>query len=188
MPTRSAANAATSERGRAPGELLSQRALNRALLERQLLLHRASLPVPDAIEHLVGLQAQLPQSPYVGLWSRLAEFRPVDLSDLIADRQAVRIALMRSTIHLVTARDCLALRPVLQPVLDRDLYRSAWGRGIVGLDVEAVLVAAREILAQHPRTNAQLGKLLQTRWPERDPGPLAFAAVDASTHDVQFSP
>ena len=48
-------------------DLLSRRALNRATLARQLLLDRACLPVPDALEHLVGLQAQAPDAPYVGL-------------------------------------------------------------------------------------------------------------------------
>ena len=65
---------------------------------------------------------RLPNSPYVGLWTRLDGFRPDELAQLIADRRAVRIALMRWTIHLVTAPDCLALRPVVQPVLDRGLH------------------------------------------------------------------
>ena len=68
--------------------MLSQRALNRALLSRQLLLDRVDLPgeagrrratVIETIEHLVGLQAQAPFPPYYGLWSRLGGFRPDDL-------------------------------------------------------------------------------------------------------------
>ena len=71
------------------------------------------------VEHLAGLQAQAPFPPYYGLWSRLDGFRPEDLAGLILDRRVVRIALMRGTIHLVSARDCLLLRPLVQPVLDR---------------------------------------------------------------------
>src|SRR5690349_10478771 len=97
---------------------LSLRALNRTLLERQLLLRRADRSAVEAIDHLVGLQAQLPQVPYVALWTRLAGFDPEDLSALILDRRAVRLALFRSTVHLVTAEDCLAFRPVLQDFLD----------------------------------------------------------------------
>ncbi len=101
--------------------ILSQRALNRALLARQLLLKRSDMPVLQAVQHLVGLQAQAPNPPYVALWTRLQNFRHEELSQLIMNRSIVRIALMRSTIHLVTAEDCLTLRPVLQSVQDRAL-------------------------------------------------------------------
>ncbi|HET9969002.1 MAG TPA: crosslink repair DNA glycosylase YcaQ family protein, partial [Streptosporangiaceae bacterium] len=104
---------------RAGQQVLSQRAVNRALLARQLLLDRPRLPgagperaaqVIGTIEHLVGLQAQAPFPPYFGLNSRLDGFRPDDLATLLTDRSVVRIALMRGTIHLVSARDCLPLR------------------------------------------------------------------------------
>jgi hypothetical protein len=88
-----------------PGDVLSRRALNRALLERQLLLRRTTSPALDAVEHLVGMQAQAPTPPYYGLWTRLTGFRPADLADLITGRQVVRIALMRGTVHLVSFRD-----------------------------------------------------------------------------------
>lgn len=150
------------------GETLSQRALNRALLERQLLLRRCALPAAETIERLVGLQAQAPLAPYVGLWSRLDGFHPEELARLISERQAVRIALMRSTIHLVTARDCLALRPILQPVMERGLYHGAFRWGIVGLDVSAVVAAGRALLRERPLSAAELGKQLQAQWPDRD--------------------
>jgi len=156
-------------------DTLGPRALNRALLERQFLLRRSSSTAIGAIEHLVGMQAQVPTSPYVGLWSRLAGFQLDDLSTLVERRRVVRLALMRSTIHLVSARDCLWLRPLVQPVLDRGLVGS-FRRNLIGIDLEAVATASREIFADGPRTQAAAGVLLARRWPGRHADSLGQVA------------
>jgi winged helix DNA-binding protein len=172
MPT--SMNSAATQGGRGSGDVLDPRALNRATLERQTLLRRAKLSASEAIEHLVGLQAQAPNPPYVGLWTRLEGFRPDELARLIIDRRAVRIALMRNTVHLVTARDCLKLRPLMQPVFDRSLYASRAHRAdIEGMDIEALVAAGRALLEERPRTAKELGLLLQEHWPERDATSLA---------------
>src|SRR5215203_1573407 len=101
---------------------LSARALNRATLERQMLLRRVKVPVLEAIERVMGLQAQLPNPPYIGLWTRLDGFQKDQLTRLIQKRRVVRSTMMRATQHLVTARDFLQLRPVLQPAIERS-YR-----------------------------------------------------------------
>src|SRR5689334_22235123 len=113
-----------------PSETLGTRALNRALLERQMLLRRRALPVADALERLVGLQAQVPNAPYVGLWSRLEGFRPAELGELLVERRAARLVLMRATMHLVTARDALALRPVVADILARRFAGTHFARAL----------------------------------------------------------
>jgi hypothetical protein len=156
------------------GNVLARRALNRAFLARQLLLERAPMPALDAIEHLLGMQAQAPLAPYVGLWARLRDFDPAELAALIEARRAVRIAAMRSTIHLLSADDCLVLRPLVQIALDRSLG-SNW-KGADGIDRAELAAAGRAAMADGPLTFAELGPALAGRFPGRDPQALAMAA------------
>jgi len=158
-----------------PPPILSQRALNRALLARQHLLRRRKASAADEIEHLVGMQAQVPNSPYVGLWTRLEGFQPDELADLINRRRAVRLGLMRNTIHLVTARDALAQRPLYQPLFDRAWKTTAFGRNLTGIDIRAVTAMANALMEEKPRTFSELGSLLHQRWPDRDANSLAYA-------------
>jgi hypothetical protein len=157
-------------------DVLSAKTLNRASLERQLLLRRSDFGVLEAVEHLVGLQAQVPLNPYSALWSRLAGFRPEALARLLEDRQVVRLPLMRSTIHLVSAADCLGLRPLVQPVLDAELARHPeYGPALRKVDLEPVLIAARALLAEAPRTGPELRAALAERFPGANAAALAYA-------------
>jgi len=149
------------------GGTITRRALNRATLDRQLLLSRSTLPVLATLEHLVGMQAQTPHTAYVGLWTRLAGFRGEQLSDLLVARSAVRIALMRGTIHLVSARDAWGLRPLVQPVMDR-VQKSQFGKRLAGVDLDEVVAMGRRFVDEQPRTFKALGDHLLTRWPDRD--------------------
>ncbi len=159
------------------GEVLSRRALNRSFLRRQLLDGRVRLGAEEVLRHLVGMQAQQPVPPYFGLWSRIEGFVPDDLAELVAGRKAVRASLMRCTVHLVTADDCLRLRHVMGPVLDRQLRGSAERAALLAkfADLEVLAEAAREVLAE-PRGSKEIGERLGERWPEHDPAELARLA------------
>jgi hypothetical protein len=85
--------------------VLTVRALNRALLARQLLLERSSLPIVEAIEQVGGLQTQYAPSGYVGLWTRLAGFPRDALTAALENRSVVQATLMRTTIHMVSGRE-----------------------------------------------------------------------------------
>jgi len=143
-----------------------------------MLLRRRRVPVLEAIEWLVGMQAQVPRDPYVALWSRLDRFRPEALAEPIAERRAVRMGLLRATLHLVTARDALRLRSVIDPVIQRVLHtQSPFGRRLAGLNVDELVSVAARLLEERPRTRAELGPLLAERWPDHDAASLSYAVT-----------
>jgi len=153
--------------------VLTLRELNRTTLARQLLLERASLPVSAVIERLVGLQAQQPRAPYIGLWTRLRDFRRDDLARLIEDRAVVKATLMRATLHLCTAEDYLLLRATLQPMLTQALEVVIRGRG-EGLDSAELVAAAQRFIAERPRTFAEITTMLTDLLPGGDPGAMRY--------------
>lgn len=157
------------------GATLDRRTLNRTLLARQLLLERVELPALAAVERLVAIQAQVPLDPYVGLWSRLRDFDPVAFGQLLLDRKLVRMTLMRATLHLASSRDGLRLRPLLQRALERSFASSPFARNLAGLDLEPLLARGIERVEREPLTTAELGILLASEWPDRDPSSLAYA-------------
>jgi hypothetical protein len=169
-------------------QVLDRRALNRALLARQLLLERSPMRPLAAIEHLVGMQAQLPTPPYYGLWTRLTDFVPDELSAHFVDRSVVRIALMRSTVHLVSSADCLELRPTLRQVVERGMTPgSPYGKALVDVDPVELATLGREAVERRPLTGAEIGLELQERWPGVDVRALAFG-VRAFVPLVQVPP
>ncbi|GAA0419644.1 hypothetical protein Acor_29460 [Acrocarpospora corrugata] len=152
--------------------VLVTRALNRATLARQLLLDRADLPVLDAVAHVCGLQAQEPQEPFVGLWSRLRAFDPAVLSDLLVRRRVVRTHLMRRTVHLVAADDVLAWRARHDAML-RQRVLGVYRPELAGVDLDELAAAGRAVLADgEPRSMAELARALAERWPAPEPRAL----------------
>lgn len=168
--------------------VLDTRALNRATLARQLLLDRADVPVLDAVAHLGGLQAQEPQEPFVGLWSRLRAFDPKVLSDLLVDRKVVRTHLMRRTVHLVTAEDVLAWRSRHEAML-RQKVLGVYRRELDGVDLAELAEAARAVMADdEPRTMSEIARALAERWPEPGPRALGEMVIAALVPMAQLPP
>ena len=144
--------------------MLGRRALNRATLARQLLLRRDERDAFAAVDHLAGLQAQEPQEPHVGLWSRLAGFRPAELDGLLESRRVVRTQLMRRTLHLVTAEDALAWRHRHQAMLRQRLL-GVYRAELAGIDLDELAAAGRALLADsRPRAQGEIGRALAQRW------------------------
>ena len=141
------------------------------------LLHRSAVTPLAAIEHLVGLQAQAPNAPYVGLHARLDAFDADEVSRDVAERRLARTHAMRWTIHLLTARDCGALRPLLAPSLAKRFASSPWAKAVAGVDVDALVAAGAELLARRPSTRAELGDVLAARFPPYDGLALAYTAT-----------
>ena len=153
---------------------LTLRELNRALLARQMLLERTSISALEAVERLVGLQAQLSDPPYIGLWTRLQAFQHGELTRTIQQRQVVRATMMRSTLHLMTTEDYLSFRPVLQPALTRAMH-AFFGKSAKTLDVAPLVAVTQEYVREQPRTFVQIRAMLVERFPDVDPALLAYA-------------
>ena len=96
---------------------LTARQLNRATLDRQLLLRREPVEVAEAVRRVVALQAQAAASPYLALWNRLADFDPAALDAAFADRAVVKATLMRITLHVVQAADYPDFYAAMLPML-----------------------------------------------------------------------
>ncbi|WP_138754636.1 winged helix DNA-binding domain-containing protein [Paenibacillus sinopodophylli] len=166
--------------------LLSTKQLNRALLHRQMLLERSNVTALEAIEQLVGIQAQAPTPPYFALWTRLENFQHEELSSLFINREVVRIALMRSTIHLVSAKDGMGLRPVVQPVLEKSL-QSTYRKALHGIELAPIAHEGCRLVEEDPITFNELGKLLAEKWPDLAPSVLS-AVVRTLVPLVQVPP
>jgi DNA glycosylase AlkZ-like len=129
----------------------------------------------EAIEHLVGMQSQVPIDPYVGLWSRLEAFDPRVLAQLMLDRAAVRMTLLRTTLHLVSARDALSLRPVLQGMIKRRFATGMpFGPQVADIDRDELLAAGIELL-EEALPVSELGNHLVECFPGHDPSSLGYA-------------
>jgi hypothetical protein len=167
---------------------LSVRALNRAALARQYLLERAEVSVVAAVHHLGGVQAQEPQEPFVGLWSRLRGFDPAELDRLLVEKVLVRTILMRRTVHLVTAADALAWR-MRHAALLHQRVQGVYRAELAGVAVEEVAAAVEELCADGtPRTMPEIGRVLAERWPAAGFRPLGELAVAAAVPMVQIPP
>ncbi|QXE37041.1 winged helix DNA-binding domain-containing protein [Streptomyces sp. GMY02] len=168
--------------------VLGTRALNRATLARQLLLDRADIPVLDAVAHLGGLQAQEPQEPFTGLWSRLRAFDPAALDSLLTGRNVVRTHLMRRTVHLVTADDVLAWRARHDAML-RQRVLGTYRRELDGTDLAELAAAGRAVMADgEPRSMTELARALADRWPAPGPRALGEMLVAALIPMAQLPP
>ena len=156
---------------------LTRRQLNRATLARQLLLERSDLSVTAAVENLVGLQSQAPLAHYVGLWSRLADFNPIDAGAALESGDLVRTHAMRATVHLFTRRDALGIRALIQPMLAARFASSPFPKLLPDVDLDAVRREARSVATERPISRVELGRRLAELFPDAPEEPLAYAAT-----------
>ena len=133
---------------------LTQRELNRALLARQLLLERGSLPLPAALERLAGIQAQYAPSMYIGLWARLERFERGALTAALERREVVQATLLRSTIHLVSRADFWAFA-----LATREARRARWLRSRPDSPGAAAMAAAARTLRRRLEQDGQLRRI-----------------------------
>lgn len=146
---------------------MTLRELNRATLARQLLLERAALTPLEAIKQVAGLQGQLANPPYMGLWSRLRAFQRVDLEKLLEQRKVVRTTMMRRTLHLTTTEDYLRFRPALQSLYASRLTSYLSKQQMPDFDRDSLLAEIQAYVQEKPRTNVALRAKLNQLIPEQ---------------------
>jgi hypothetical protein len=139
--------------------VLSTRALNRALLSRQLLLERVRVPLPRALERMAGLQAQYAPAMYVGLWSRVDGFQRADLTRGLERRTVVQGTLLRATIHLVSRADYWPFTVAVRDAR-RAWFLRAQGEGLTEADAAVAADELRVLLADGPMKRDQIDKAL----------------------------
>src|SRR5262249_30326733 len=132
------------------------------------------IKVPRAIEHLAGLQAQWPKPPFIGLHSRIEKFKRDDLIQALHRREVVRATLVRGTLHLVSAKDYLHLRQVIQPMLSAGM-RSVLRDRAKNLDIEKLVGDARRFFGEEPRTFTELRDFLLGLYPKGDERAMGYA-------------
>ena len=141
--------------------VLSMRELNRAMLARQFLLERTSLPLVTVVERMGGLQTQYAPSGYIGLWTRVRSFAREDLTRAMERRRAVTGTLMRVTIHTVSARDYPLLAEGVR-MARRDWFLRTYGSRAVGIDMEKVAERVHGYLADGPVRSKELIERLRS--------------------------
>ena len=136
-----------------PERVLTERELNRALLERQLLLERRRLALPRAVELMGCVQAQYAPSTYVGLWSRVERLERASVTRALERRTLVQATLMRNTIHVVSRRDYWPLVIAIRE------ERRAWSRSVQRPDERRVRRTAARLerfLSGRPRRQREI--------------------------------
>jgi hypothetical protein len=156
-------------------EPITNRALNRATLARQLLLTRERMPVAEAVARIGPLQAQEPKPPFVALASRLEGFEPAELVEALRSGELVRAVWIRATLHVLTAADHRALRATIQAPLSAAAARVADARGVM-IDPADVAAAARRELAGGPLDFDALRERLTAAFPGSEERALGYLA------------
>jgi hypothetical protein len=110
------------------------------------------------VRRVAGLQTQYAPTGYVGLWSRLRDFRREQLTDALLTGEIVQGWAMRCTIHMLDAADYPAFTEAV-----REVRRQWWLRAYRAgpdLDMPAVADAVRGYLADGPLKQAEIQRRL----------------------------
>lgn len=158
---------------------------NRTLLARQHLLGRIDEDVIEVLDRCVGLQAQDPRPPFIGLWSRIEGFDPAEYDSLLLEREIVRSVVLRGTLLVMDAHDARWMRALAQ---DKIAAVTATNHMLpAGVDAREVVEAGRAALSGTQIPARELRDLLAQRWPSAPPTDL-MAVVRGGLHLVQVPP
>lgn len=161
---------------------LTLRQINRATLARQMLLERQAVSPLEAVETLAGLQAQEATPPFLALWTRIANFERDHLMKPLREHRILRATAMRGTLHLLSVKDFLSFRPLLQPMLTGGL--KVLGKRGEGLNIPVLAKHGEEFFSKGPAVFEDFRGHLGTLYPDADLRAMAYA-VRLHLHLIQ---
>ena len=155
-----------------PGRL---RVVHSALLAERIARHgfgpEAADSVVAAVARTTAIQAQDHPAARLGVRVRSAGLTDADVLSAVGAGSVVRTWLMRGTIHLVDLADVRWLVALFGPALERKFAQRWRGLGLDGAFADKCLDALPAILADGPRTRAEIDAALAA-------GGLTYASPD----------
>jgi hypothetical protein len=132
-------------------------------MKRHLLDPIGRLPVPDVVERLCGVQAQVASSAELAVRVRRERSRPGEVARALREGRLIKTWAMRGTLHLFTPEEAGTFLSLM--AAGRSWERPSWQRyfGVTPKQIQALRRAVRAALESGPLTRDELAAAVTAR-------------------------